>query len=165
VNPEQLRTELEKPEAQRLLNEARLLHLAYTGSDGHPRAGPVGFTWDGSRLYFCTAVKAPKVRALRQRPQVAVSIGDEVEPPCLLLVRGGAEVEEVEGVPAEFLEASRKTMPPERFAAWEMQQRAVYERMARVAIVPQWAKLIDFQETLPQAVDEILRSKGWSPQD
>jgi hypothetical protein len=45
------------------------------------------------------------------------------------------------------------------------EQRAVYERMARVAIVPQWAKLIDFQETLPQAVDEVLRSKGWSPQD
>lgn len=46
-----------------------------------------------------------------------------------------------------------------------MQQRAVYERMARVANVPQWMKLIDLQETLPQAVDEILRLKGWWPQD
>ncbi len=32
--------------------------------------------------------------------------------------------------------------------------------MARISIEPRWAKLIDFETTLPQAVEEIVRRKA-----
>jgi len=33
---------------------------------------------------------------------------------------------------------------------------AAYSRMARISITPEWAKLLDFETTLPQAVEELL---------
>ena len=159
----EIRAVLEKPIARELLTTSPLLHLAYDGPDGYPRNVPIGFAWDGSRLFVCSTPRAPKVKALRDRPRAAVSIDAGLMPPRLLLIRGDAEVEVVDGVPQEFLDASRKGISPEAFPAWEAQQRAVYDRMARIAITPRWARLIDFRTTLPQAVEEVLRAKGWRP--
>jgi hypothetical protein len=32
--------------------------------------------------------------------------------------------------------------------------------MARIRIRPEWAKLIDFETTVPQAIEEIIRRKS-----
>src|SRR5262245_4706146 len=55
---------MDHPGAQELLASAPLLRLAYAGLDGLPRVIPIGFHWDGERVFVCTAPSAPKVAAL-----------------------------------------------------------------------------------------------------
>lgn len=147
---------LDKPLAQELLQSSIPARLAYTGRDGAPRAIPIGFHWDSARFIVCTLPHAPKVRALAADPRVALTIDTNTFPPHALLVRGTAEVEVVDGVPPEYLEASRKALSAEQFPAFEAQVRGLYRQMARIAIEPTWAKLLDFETTLPSAVEELL---------
>lgn len=151
---------LDKPISRELLASAALLRLAYTGRDGYPRVIPVGFVWDGSALTVCTAEHAPKVAALRRDPRVALTIEAGTQPPRDLLIRGKADVEIVDGIPPEYLDANRKVTPPEQMAAFETQVRDMYNRMARIRVRPEWAKLIDFETTVPQAIEEIMRRQS-----
>ncbi|HEY2598469.1 MAG TPA: pyridoxamine 5'-phosphate oxidase family protein [Candidatus Dormibacteraeota bacterium] len=160
MRPADVFSVLEKPAAKELLASAGLIRLAYTGGDGYPRVIPVGFVWNGSELTVCTAENAPKVAALVHDPRVAIAIEAGGQPPCDLFIRGKATVDIFEGVPPEYLDANRKVTPPEQMAVFETQVRDMYKRMARIRIRPEWAKLIDFQATLPQAIEEIIRSKS-----
>src|SRR6266545_1220630 len=88
---------LNDPLAQELLHSSLLARLAYNAIDGSPRVIPIGYEWDGQRFVVGTAVNAPKVRALRVHPKVALTIDTDRHPPHVLLVRGTANVE-MEGV-------------------------------------------------------------------
>src|SRR6266542_251315 len=44
--------------------------------DGFPRVIPIGFWWNGTDIVVCTAPTAPKVKALGERPNVALTIDD-----------------------------------------------------------------------------------------
>jgi hypothetical protein len=82
----------------------------------------------------------------------------QLPPYRALLVRSTASVEIVDGVPSEYLEASRKVMKDEeQFRAFEVEVRSLYEQMARISIAPEWAKVLDFQSRLPSAVEELLK--------
>ena len=37
---------------------------------------------------------------------------------------------------------------------------SLYDGMARIIITPTWAKLTDFETTLPSAVEELVRRRG-----
>jgi pyridoxamine 5'-phosphate oxidase-like protein len=150
---------LTSPMAEELLHSPLLTRLGYVGLDGYPRVIPIGYVWDGSAFIMCTAAGAPKVRALEANPRAALTIDTDEQPPHILLVRGTARVEIVEGVPTEYLEASRKSLSPEQWDAFELQVRGLYKQMARIRIVPEWAKLIDFETTLPIAVERLVAQR------
>jgi hypothetical protein len=141
-----LANEIGHPGAEDLLRHASLVRLAYSGSDGSPRVVPLGFHWNGHDVVVCTATTAPKVKALSARPEVALTIdtADTSATAKALLIRGIATVEIVEGVPAEFLDGSAKALDDAQRQAFEAQVRQTYERMARIAIKPQWARFYDF---------------------
>ena len=121
------------------------------------RVVPIGFFWNGAELVVATVSYAPKVKALVANPTVALTI-DTSEPPWhLLLVRGTAGVEVVDGVVPEYLAASRKGTPEDQWDAFEAEVRSLYKQMARIAVTPEWAKLIDFETTLPSAVESLVR--------
>ena len=62
---------------------------------------------------MCTAKNAARVPALRHNPAVALTIDTEVHPPKILLLRGRAELDVVEGIPDEYLEMNGTyTMTP-----------------------------------------------------
>jgi Pyridoxamine 5'-phosphate oxidase len=137
-----------------------LTRLAYVAKDGTPRAIPIGFTWNGSAIVMCTAKNAAKVQALRHNPAVALTIDTEEHPPRILLIRGRAELDVVEGIPDEYLEINGSyTMTPEQRVEWEADVRSLYDGMVRIIVVPTWAKLIDFETTLPSAVEELVRQR------
>lgn len=142
-----------KPISRELLGSSIPARLAYIGVDGAPRVVPVAFLWDGARIVVCTVPKAAKVGALRRDPKVSLTVDTEGYPPRVLLVRGTADLELVDGVPDEYVEASRKIVPPDRFAGWEAGVRALYDHMVRITVEPTWAKLLDFETTIPKAVD------------
>ena len=151
---------LNRPLSRELLARD-LTRLAYVAKDGTPRTVPIGFTWNGAEVVMCTTKNAPKLPALRQNPAVALTIDTEVHPPKILLIRGRAELDAVDGIPDEYLQAnSTYAMTPEQRVAWEAEVRSLYhDGMVRIVVTPTWAKLIDFETTLPSAVAELVRQR------
>jgi hypothetical protein len=50
-------------------------------------------------------------------------------------------------------------MTPEQRVEWEAEVASLYESMVRIVVTPTWAKLIDFETTLPSAVYELARRR------
>jgi hypothetical protein len=150
---------LEKPITQEMLNRD-IARLAYVAKDGTPRVVPIGFTWNGTEVVMCTTTNAPKLASLRRNPAVALTIDTEVHPPKILLLRGDAVLDEVEGIPDEYLQMNGTyEMTAEQRTEWETEVRSLYESMVRIVVTPRWAKLIDFEETLPSPVEELVRRR------
>lgn len=146
-----------KPISQELLDGPAPARLAYTGRDGGPRVVPVAFWWDGTNVQVFTVPRSAKVAALREDPRVAITIDTQGQwPPRALLIRGEATIDIVDGVPAEYVEGSRKVTPDDQMEAWEAGVRGLYQQMARITITPTWAKLLDFETTIPQAVEDLI---------
>ena len=80
---------------------------------------------------------------------MALTIDAVTFPPRVLLVRGRASLETVEGVPPEYLEASHKQIAEAEMPAFEAQVRQLYQQMVRITIEPHWAKVLDFETRLP----------------
>jgi len=159
VQPNEIGEVLNRPISQELLARD-LTRLAYIAKDGTPRNVPIGFIWNGTEIVMCTATNAPKLPALRRNPAVALTIDTEVHPPKTLLIRGRAELDVVEGIPDEYLQMNGSyAMTPEQRVEWEASVRSLYDGMVRIVVTPTWAKLIDFETTLPSAVEELIRQR------
>ncbi|HTT93392.1 MAG TPA: pyridoxamine 5'-phosphate oxidase family protein [Solirubrobacterales bacterium] len=157
MKPEELKAELAAGEE--ILRTATLVRVAYDGIDGTPRVVPMGFLWTGEAVVVATHPTAPKFAALRARPRVALAI-DTGSPARSLLLRGDAEVGVVDGPAPEYLEAAAKSMEGEELAAFERSCRETYDAMARISIVPDWARYFDFGAgRLPDFLRE-LTSEG-----
>jgi Pyridoxamine 5'-phosphate oxidase len=148
---------LRDPLAQELMGSNIPARLAYVGRDGFPRAIPIGFHWNGADFVLATVPDAPKVSALKANPKVALTVDTNDFPPHVLLVRGTAAIDIVEGIPPEYLEASRKSVAPDQWDAFERQVRGMYKQMARIKITPLWAKLLDFKTRFPSPIEKLLR--------
>ena len=51
-------------------------------------------------------------------------------------------------------------MTAEQRVEWEAEVRSLYDGMVRIVISPSWAKLIDFETTLPSAVEELIQQRA-----
>jgi hypothetical protein len=160
MQPSEITAILNLPISQEL--RARdLLRMAYVAKDGTPRNVPIAFTWNGSEIVVCTTKNAPKLPALRHNPAVALTIDTEVHPPKILLIRGRAELDVVDGIPEEYLQMNGSyEMTPEQRVEWEAEVRSLYDGMVRIVITPTWVKLIDFETTLPSAVEELIQQRA-----
>ena len=151
---------LDRPFSQELLARD-VLRLAYVAKDGTPRNVPIAFTWNGAEIVMCTTENAPKIPALRENPTVALTIDTEVHPPKILLIRGRAELDAVDGIPEEYLQMNGSyEMTPEQRVEWEAEVHSLYDGMARIVVTPTWVKLIDFETTLPSAVEELVKRRA-----
>ncbi len=148
---------LAKPYAQQLLGGPEPARLAYIGLDGNPRAIPIGFWTEGTRILMATLPKSAKVAAIQHNPNVALTIDQGAFPPKVLLLRGVAGVELVQGIPSGYLEAGRKVMTDEHYPEWSAGVHNLYDDMVVITVNPTWAKLLDFETTIPQAVEDLLR--------
>jgi Pyridoxamine 5'-phosphate oxidase len=160
MNADAVAAELASPLSRKLLSSSIPARFAYLGMDGDPRVVPVGFLWDGTTVVVGTVPTSAKVPALRKNPRVAITIDTEGYPPNVLLIRGAATVAIVDGVPDEYVAAARKLVPESEFAGWEGGVRALYQRMALITITPDWAKLLDFETTIPKAVADLVAAHG-----
>ena len=160
MEPHEITEILNRPTSQELLARD-LLRMAYVAKDGTPRNIPIAFVWNGSEIVVCTTKNAPKLHSLRHDPQVALTIDTEVHPPKILLIRGRAELDVVDGIPEEYLQANGTyQMTAEQRVEWEAEVRSLYDGMVRIVITPTWVKLIDFETTLPSAVEELVRQRA-----
>lgn len=151
---------LNRPYSQELLARD-ITRLAYVAKDGTPRNVPIAFVWNGSTIVMCTTRNAPKLASLRANPTVALTIDTESHPPKILLIRGRVELDDVDGIPDEYLTMNTSyEMTAEQRVEWEKEVRSLYDGMVRIVVTPTWAKLIDFEATLPSAVEELVRERA-----
>lgn len=160
MDADQIATVLAHPISQELLTGPHLSRLAYTGLDGAPRVVPIGFLWNGCEIDLWTLPRAAKVRALAADPRVALTIDTTGMPPRVLLVRGTAALTTVDGVPDGYIEAGPKAIAEDQMPEWEAGVRALYDQMVQVRVTPTWAKLLDFETTIPQAVQDLVDAKA-----
>jgi hypothetical protein len=136
---------LEHQLARRLLVSKEMARLAYTALDGTPRVVPVMFHWDGDDVVVASFANAHKIAAIHRRPDVALTIDTTVHPPEILLIRGRAEITDVDGVVPEFVLANI------RYGGEEFGRSRVAEvdhpglKMHRIAIRPTWVGVLDFK--------------------
>jgi Pyridoxamine 5'-phosphate oxidase len=141
---------LNDPVASALVNSVNPARLAYTWMDGSPRVVPIWFHWTGDQFVLGTPPKAPKLKALAADPRVALTIDDTAWPPGVLLVRGRAGIELLDDVGPEYEQAATRYFGPEQGPAWVATLRG--KPMARIAITPEWAGILDFQTRFPSAL-------------
>lgn len=161
MDREQIEQEL--ADARELLEQASMARLAYIGPDGLPRVVPIGIFWTGEEIVMSTAATAPKVKALTARPEVALTIeaGDGPGSARALSVRGVVHLTVVDGVVPEYLAAARKNFDAEYAAEFERNCRALYDRMARLAVEPRWARFYDFGAgRVPRFLADLANKSG-----
>jgi hypothetical protein len=153
---------LETDVARRLLSSRIPARFAYLATDGAPRVLATWFVWTGDVLAMPTFLAAPHVRhaagrlrALRARPDVAVTIDTEVFPPEVLTIRGRVEIGEVDGIPAEYELAARRYLGDEAARQYLAQIDRPGTRMASIDLHPAWVGVLDFQSRLPSALGGI----------
>jgi hypothetical protein len=150
---------LETEVAQSLLTSTIPARYAYTARDGTPRVVASWFVWTGEEIVMPTFISAPHVRhaayrlrALRENPDVAITIDTESFPPQVLSIRGKASIAEIDGIPREYADAARRYLGEEEAATYLAQIDHPGTRMARIAVRPAWVGLLDFQTRLPSAL-------------
>ena len=143
---------LQHPTAQQLLVSKIPARLAYVWTDGTPRVIPIWFHWNGSEIVMATPPKAPKLKALAKNPKVSLTIDDNTFPHGVLLIRGTARLEPVEGIVPEYAAAAERYFDPQTARTWMGQLRTKISSMVRITITPEWVGLLDFKTRFPSAL-------------
>lgn len=143
---------LQHPASQELLHSKIPARLAYIATDGTPRVVPIWFHWNGREIVMATPPKAPKLKALAKNPKVSLTIDDNTFPHKVLLIRGSARLEPVEGIVPEYEAAAARYFDAELAKGWLGQLRTMVSSMVRITITPEWVGLLDFQTRFPSAL-------------
>jgi hypothetical protein len=143
---------LEQAASQELLHSKIPARLAYVWTDGTPRVVPIWFHWNGREIVMATPPKAPKLKALAKNPKVSLTIDDNTFPHKVLLIRGTARLETVNGIVPEYEAAAERYFDPALAQGWLKQLRATISTMVRITITPEWVGLLDFQTRFPSAL-------------
>ena len=143
---------LQHPAAQEMLASKIPARLAYIATDGTPRVVPIWFHWNGKEIVMGTPPKAPKLKALRKNPRVSMTIDNNEFPHKVLLIRGNARLEPVDGVVPEYAMAADRYFGPEQGKTWVGQMGKMVSSMVRVTVTPDWVGLLDFQTRFPSAL-------------
>ena len=143
---------LEHPAAKELLQSTIPARLAYVWTDGTPRVVPIWFHWNGQEIVMGTPAKAPKLKALARNPKVSLTIDDNTFPHRVLLIRGTARLQPVDGVVPEYAMAADRYFGPEQGKAWVAHLASMVQKMVRITITPEWVGVLDFQKRFPSAL-------------
>ncbi|MFD0480638.1 hypothetical protein ACFQ0B_80325 [Nonomuraea thailandensis] len=121
-----------------------MARLAYTGKHGTPRLIPVNFLWNGDEVVIGAFAGTYKIRDLRARRDVAISIDTADVPPQALMLRGKVTLTEVAGVLPEYATIQRAVMGEAGNAyVTAIDQPGLC--MVRIALRPSWIGVLDFQ--------------------
>jgi len=143
---------LQHAAAQELLHSKIPARLAYVWTDGTPRVIPIWFHWNGREVVMATPPKAPKLKALARNPKVSLTIDDNTFPHKVLLIRGTARLEPVQGVVPEYESAAQRYFDAKLAEGWLKQLRSIVSSMVRITITPEWVGLLDFKTRFPSAL-------------
>lgn len=149
---------LNDPIARQLLNSPTPGHLAYVWTDGSPRVIPIGFTWTGKELVTGTPSNAPKMIALKDGDEVAVTFDTYTPPFKVLYIRGIVHLSQYNGIVPEWQQAGERLMGKEGALGFAnmvdgMLKAGVME-MVRLAVEPTWVGILDFETRFPSGIEK-----------
>ena len=143
---------LQHPTSLEILESKIPARLAYVWTDGTPRVIPIWFHWNGREIILATPPKAPKLIALAKNPKVALTIDVNAFPHKVLLIRGSARLQAVDGIVPEYATAAERYFGPEQGQAWVKHLHTLISSMVRITVTPEWVGLLDFQTRFPSAL-------------
>jgi hypothetical protein len=143
---------LQHAASKELLESKIPARLAYIWTDGTPRVIPIWFHWNGRELILASPTKAPKLKALAKNPKVSLTIDDNIFPHKVLLIRGSARLQSVNGIVPEYALAAERYFGREQGQAWVEKLRSLISDMVRITVTPEWVGLLDFQTRFPSAL-------------
>jgi hypothetical protein len=93
------------------------------------------------------APSRPPHRELERRPDVAISIDTDDQPPLALRLRGRARIEHINGIVAEYRLAAERYLGTDAGHQYlaDLDQDAV--SMARITVRPDWVGLFNFADS------------------
>ena len=147
------------PVAQQLFQSTNRPKFAYNWTDGTPRVVPITCYWDGQEILIWSAPAAPKLKALRQNPTVALTIDRSEWPVQVLMVRGTVRVTMEASDTPEYLVMSQQYMGVEGGRAWVEQYRGMFAQHARITLRPEWVGVIDMETRFPSAIERAMESQ------
>ena len=83
---------------------------------------------------------------------MALTIDDNTFPHKVLLVRGIARLQPVNGIVPEYALAAERYFGKQQGKAWVAQLASMIQDMVRITIAPEWVGLLDFQTRFPSAL-------------
>jgi hypothetical protein len=143
---------LQHPASQEMLHSKIPARLAYVWTDGTPRVVPIWFHWNGREIVMATPPKAPKLKALAKNAKVSLTIDDNTFPNKVLLIRGTARLDNVDGIAPEYAAAASRYFDADMAQKWLSQLRGMVSSQVRITITPEWVGLLDFQTRFPSAL-------------
>jgi hypothetical protein len=145
------------PYVRQLLQAPIPARLAYIGLDGTPRVVPLSYIWDGAAFVFASDPAWYKVRAIAANPNVALTVDSNDFPPLILSARGVASIAYDQGLPDQYVEASRRIVGEEKFPSWEREVRSENRNMCLIRVTPTWLKVVDFETRFPGPGGQVAR--------
>ena len=143
---------LQHPASQQMLQSKIPARLAYVAKDGTPRVVPIWFHWNGREVVMASPPKAPKLKSLAKNPKVALTIDNNEFPHTVLMIRGSAKLEPVNGIVPEYELCAQRYFDTQTAQAWLGQLRSKITSMVRITVTPEWVGLLDFQTRFPSAI-------------
>lgn len=143
------------PVAQNLLLSTNPARVAYIWKDGTPRVISIWFHWNGKEIVLGSAPTMPKVKVL-DNAKVAVTIDENSYPYKVLLIRGTARINVVDGVAPEYVAAAKRYMGDEGGRQWIQNMEPITAQMARIAITPEWVGVQDFERRFPNELEKAM---------
>ena len=92
---------------------------------------------------------ATRLAALRANPAVALTIDTEKFPAQSLMIRGRAEIDEVDGLASEYIAAARRYLGDVAAAEMVASMGQPGTVQARIVLRPMWVGILDFATRLP----------------
>jgi Pyridoxamine 5'-phosphate oxidase len=143
---------LQHAASKELLESKIPARFAYVWTDGTPRVVPIWFHWNGGEIVMASPPKAPKLKALAKNSKVSLTIDNDVFPHKVLLIRGTARLQTMDGIVPEYVMAARRYFGPEQGEAWVKKLSGSISSMVRITVTPEWVGLLDFQTRFPSAL-------------
>src|SRR5690349_15614836 len=128
--------------AKQLLSSPLMARLAYTWNDGTPRVIPMWFHWTGDDILMGAPPKSPKMKALAQRPQVAIAIDGIDWPYQWLNVRGTAAIEVFSDAFPEYKSMARRYLGDVGGAQFLAARDQTFDSWARITITPEEVRIL-----------------------
>jgi hypothetical protein len=114
---------------------------------------------NGAEIVLCSPPNAPKMKVLAQDTQVALTIDYEAWPARVLLIRGSAHSQAVDGEIPEYAAITKRYLGEEGSQGWRTQYAQMFPSPVRITIKPEWVALIDVQTRFPSAIEAAMAGK------
>jgi hypothetical protein len=77
-----------------------------------------------------------------------------------LLIRGVVEIRHVVGAPPEVASAAERYLGAEGGRSWMQQAGGLFTDWVRLAVVPRFVRIIDYETRMPSVIAAAIASQG-----